>query len=231
MLHTGHALCVRVHFIMKLLSLLDGVWQREERESLQIRRLNTRKTPFIFVRNTSALAIRRLIILTSSSNGLIADIIGGPLDYSDIVRQIMNPAMSGSPASQPTRYPRDTNTSPPEYQFIVYTLLLILAVLAMPTLMFCRRCPNFTKIFIFKNFLQEVEIIVEAEATIDTEANFANAEALAGEESIDGTTDIVGEVVARKSRRSVLADGVQAYCVTVMDTTSGPSVPLDRYEL
>jgi hypothetical protein len=97
--------------------------------------------------------------------------------------------------------------------------------------MFCRRCPNFTKIFIFKNFLQEVEIIVEAEATIDTEANFANAEALAGEESIDGTTDIVGEVVARKSRRSVLADGVQAYCVTVMDTTSGPSVPLDRYEL
>jgi hypothetical protein len=143
----------------------------------------------------------------------------------------MNSAMSDSPASQPTRFPRDTNTSPPEYQFIVYTLLLILAVLAMPTLMFCRRCPNFTKIFIFKNFLQEVEIIVEAEATIDTEANYANAEALAGEQSIDGTTDIVGEVVARKSRQSVQADGVQAYCVTVMGTTPGPSVPLDRYEL
>ena len=138
--------------------------------------------------------------------------------------------MSGPPVSQPTRYPRDTNASPPEYQFIVYTLLLILAVLAMPTLMFCRRCPNFTKIFIFKNFLQEVEIIAEAEATIDTEANYANAEALAAEQSIDGTTDIVGEVVARKSRRSVQADGVQAYCVTVMGTTPGHSVPLDRYE-
>ena len=139
--------------------------------------------------------------------------------------------MSSPPASQPTRLPRDTNTSPPEYQFIVYTLLLILAVLAMPTLMFCRRCPNFTKIFIFKNFLQEIEIIVEAEATIDTEANYANAETLAAAQSIDGTNDIVGEVVARKSRRSVQADGVQAYCVTVMGTTPGPSVPFERYEL
>ena len=142
----------------------------------------------------------------------------------------MNLGMSSSPASQPTRLPRDTNTSPPEYQFIVYTLLLILAVLAMPTLMFCRRCPNFTKIFIFKNFLQPVEIIAEAEATVDRDANYASAEP-SSELFLDNTTTVVGEVVTQKSRLSVQTDSVQAYCVSVMGTSLDYSVPLDRYEL
>ena len=142
----------------------------------------------------------------------------------------MNAEMPNSPGTQPTRFPRDTNTSPPEYQFIVYTLLLILAVLAMPTLMFCRRCPNFTKIFIFKNFLQEVEIIPEAVATIDTEANYASAEP-SSELFMDNSNTIVGEMIFRKSGQSTQADGVQAYCVSVMGTSLSYSEPLDRYAL
>ena len=98
----------------------------------------------------------------------------------------------------------------------------------MPTLMFCRRCPNFTKIFIFKNFLQEVEIIPEAEATVNAEANFVSVET-SSDQFMDDSPAIVGELVAQKARRSARADGVQAYCVSVMGSSLSYSVPLDRY--